>query len=55
LESIEPPNSDPQKDEELVAEVIWTVMVEMAQISQMLVIYKIGVFVWLEAIRLEKH
>jgi hypothetical protein len=34
LESIKPPNSDPQKDEEPVAEAIWTAMVEMAQISQ---------------------
>jgi hypothetical protein len=33
LESIKPPNSDPQKDEELVAEAIWTAMAEMARIS----------------------
>ena len=55
LESIEPPNSDPQKDEEPVAEAIWTAMAEMARISQMSVIHETGVFVRLEAIRSEKH
>jgi hypothetical protein len=33
LESIKPPNSDPQKDKEPVAEAIWTTMAEIAQIS----------------------
>jgi hypothetical protein len=53
--SIERPNSNPEKEEEPVAEVIWTAMAEVARVSQLSVMHEIGVFVRLEAIRTEKH
>jgi hypothetical protein len=59
LACIEEPitDPDPRKDEEAepVEAAIWAAMDGLARFSQASVINRIGVFVWLEAIRTEKH
>jgi hypothetical protein len=59
LACIEEPITDPdsRKDEEAepVEAAIWVAMDGLARFSQASVINRIGVFVWLEAIRTEKH
>jgi hypothetical protein len=52
---ISKPNVDPKGEEELVKAVIWEAMDKLARFSQTSVIKRIGVFVRMEAIRIEKH
>jgi hypothetical protein len=55
LECIEEPNINPKKEKEPVEAAIWEAIDGLARFSQASVIKRIGVFVALEAIKIEKH
>lgn len=55
LASIEQPNVDPEKAEELIENAIWVAMDGLAHVSQSSVVHRTGIFVRLEIIRTEIH